>query len=319
MVLGKFCPPTTGHCYLVDFARNYVDTLTVVVGTLQRESIPGAQRFAWMKELFPDVNVVHCTDENPQYPHEHPDFWDIWRASLRRFVPEGPDYVFASEDYGFRLAKELGATFVPVDINRRIVPVSATRVREDPMRYWDYLPACVRPWFVRKVCIIGPESTGKSTLARQLAAHFGTVFVDEYARGHIDAHGGEVAPDMFPAFIRGQKASEEALARQANRVLICDSDAFTTTLFHELYAGPCPQWMRDEATRRSYDLYLLTAPDTPFIDDPQRNHPEHRHWFYDRCVEWLESNGRRYVVIRGGWEERFAAAREAVERVVGGD
>ena len=80
MVLGKFHPPTLGHRYLVDFARHYVRDLTVVVGTLRREEIPGELRFRWMREMFPDVRVVHLTDENPQYPAEHPDFWDIWRA-----------------------------------------------------------------------------------------------------------------------------------------------------------------------------------------------------------------------------------------------
>ena len=83
LVLGKFLPPHAGHVYLCEFARNYVDELTIVVGTLAREPIAGTTRFAWMRELFPFDRVVHLTDENPQDPSEHPAFWDIWRASLR--------------------------------------------------------------------------------------------------------------------------------------------------------------------------------------------------------------------------------------------
>jgi len=71
-----------------------------------------------MRELFPDLDVVHLTDENPQEPHEHPRFWDIWRESLLRFAPRKPDLVFASEKYGERLAKELGARWIPVDVAR---------------------------------------------------------------------------------------------------------------------------------------------------------------------------------------------------------
>lgn len=104
LVLGKFMPPHLGHVYLVDFARAYASDITVVVGTLAREPIPGALRFEWMRELAPSANVVHLTDENPQEPHEHPRFWDIWRESLLRVAPK-PDYVFASEMYGARLAR----------------------------------------------------------------------------------------------------------------------------------------------------------------------------------------------------------------------
>ncbi|CFS06952.1 Putative transcriptional regulatory protein NadR (probably AsnC-family) [Mycobacterium tuberculosis] len=83
MVLGKFMPPHAGHVYLCEFARRWVDELTIVVGSTAAEPIPGAQRVAWMRELFPFDRVVHLANENPQRPWEHPDFWDIWKASLQ--------------------------------------------------------------------------------------------------------------------------------------------------------------------------------------------------------------------------------------------
>ena len=317
MVLGKFLPPTLGHRYLIDFARAWCPNLTVIVGTLQREPIPGDLRLAWMRELFPDVSVLHLTDENPQYPHEHPDFWQIWHDSIRRLMPTGPDFVFASEEYGFKLAEVLGARYIPVDTPRELVPVSATQVREQPMLHWRYLPDCVRPWFVRRVCIIGPESTGKSTLAKQLAQQYDTLQVGEYARGCIDAHQGRVDAEMFRLFVRGQAASEQALARQANRILICDSDAFTTALYHELYIGGRPDWIMEEARRRSYDLYLLADPDgTPYIADNQRLHPDKRQWFFDQCVNWLDERKAPYQILTGAWEQRFRQACDAVDRLL---
>jgi hypothetical protein len=90
-----------------------------------------------MCEAFPGVDLVHHTDELPQAPEEHPQFWGIWRASIRRHVPGRIDYVFASEDYGERLAAELDARFVPVDRERRNVPVSGRAIRQDPMAHWD--------------------------------------------------------------------------------------------------------------------------------------------------------------------------------------
>ena len=316
LVLGKFLPPTNGHRLLVDFARHYVDELTVVVGTLAREPIPGGVRVAWMRELFPTVKVVHLTDENPQFPHEHPDFWEIWRQSLRRVVPTGPDLVFASEAYGARLAEVLGARFVPVDLGREQVPVSGTAVRDDPMGHWQHLPDVVRPWFVRRVAVIGPESTGKTTLARDLARHFGTVWVAEYARLLLDAVGFELDPAVFDVILRGQRAAEEALARQANRVLVCDTEAFTSALYHELFLGHPSAALLAEADRRRYDLFLLCDDDVPWVADPQRPHPEWRPWYKQRCLEWLERRGTPWVLVRGGWDERRARAIAAVTELL---
>lgn len=317
MVLGKFLPPTRGHQYLIDFARSWCPDLTVIVGSLHQEPIPGEQRVRWMRELFPDLTILHLTDENPQYPHEHPDFWQIWHDSIRRLMPTGPDFVFASEQYGFRLAEILGARYIPVDTPRQLVPVSASLVREQPMTNWEYLPDCVRPWFVRKVCIIGPESTGKSTLAQQLAQQYRTAWVAEYARGCIDAHQGRVDADLFPLFVKGQAASEAALARQANRLLICDSDPFTTALYHELYIGGQPEWILEEALKRRYDLYLLANPaGTPYIADNQRLHPQHRTWFFNECLGWLQQQNRPYLVLRGDWDQRFGQACAAVNELL---
>src|SRR4051794_34695897 len=257
MLLGKFLPPHLGHVYLVEFASRYVDQLTVVVCSLAREPIPGELRYRWMRELFPFDNVVHLTDELPQEPKEHPDFWALWKASLERVLPGRPDFVFASEDYGRKLAEVLGGEFVPVDRDRVAVPVSGTAIRTDPMRHWDYIPRCVRPYFARRVCVFGPESTGKTTLARRLAEHFGTAWVPEYARTLIEAQQGRIEREDMARIARGQIASEEALARNARRLLVCDTDVLTTRIWSETLYGTCDPFVAEQAMRRPYDLTLL--------------------------------------------------------------
>jgi NadR type nicotinamide-nucleotide adenylyltransferase len=316
MVLGKFMPPHLGHVYLVEFAHNYVEQLTVVVGTLRSEPIPGELRFRWMRELFPNDNVVHHTDENPQEPKDHPDFWRIWHDSLMRVLPGRPDFVFASEDYGVKLAEVLGARFVPVDKARGVMPVSGSAVRRDPLGHWKYLPRCVRPYYVKRVCVFGPESTGKSTLTRRLAEHFQTVAVPEYARTLLEAQSGQLSADDIPRIARGQIASEEALARSSNRVLICDTDVLTTTIWSEMLYGTCPSWVRDEAERRRYDLYLLTDVDVPWVLDPVRYLPDNRADFLRVCEEQLRQRGRPYVKLSGSWEKRFEDACRAVEALL---
>ena len=316
MVLGKFMPPHMGHKYLIDFARNYVENLTVLVGTLISEPIPGDLRHRWVKELFPDVNVLHLTDENPQYPEEHPDFWQIWHDSIRRLIPSGPDYVFASEDYGWKLAEILGAEFVPVDVGREIVPISGTAVRDNPYENWQYIPECVKPYFVKRVCIFGPESTGKSTLTKRLAEHFHTVYVSEYARIVIEANDGRCCIEDIEKIARGQIASEDALVRQANRLLFCDTDLLTTTIWSRELFGKCPKWVEESANERKYDLYLLLDVDVPWVDDIVRYLPEARKSFFDECEAVLKKCQANYVVIAGSWSERFEKSCLEVEKLI---
>ena len=167
--------------------------------------------------MAPNARVIHVNDENPE--ETHPQFWQIWEATLRASLPSIPNYVFASEDYGWKLAELLGMQYIPVNHPRTLVPISATLIRSDPMQYWQYIPPVVRPHFVKRVCIHGPESTGKSTLTIDLARHFSTVFVEEYARGLLDFKDGRCDYEDIEKIARGHRASEQALARQANRVL----------------------------------------------------------------------------------------------------
>jgi HTH-type transcriptional repressor of NAD biosynthesis genes len=111
LIIGKFMPPHRGHQYLIDQALRHVagPDLTVLVCSLAAEPITGAIRYAWMNELYPGANVQHLTDELPSEPQDHPRFWELWVAAIRRFVPTGPDLVFTSEAYGDELAARLGA------------------------------------------------------------------------------------------------------------------------------------------------------------------------------------------------------------------
>lgn len=320
MILGKFLPPHAGHRYLVDFARHYCDELTVLVCTLAREPIPGALRYDWMRRMFPDCRVVHITDEVPQTPAEHSDFWQIWRDLVLGAMPEGVDYVFASEDYGFKLAEVLGAEYIPVDHHRELMPVSGTAIRQDPLKHWRYIPDEVRPYYLRRVCVFGPESTGKSTLTRDLARHFDTLYVHEYARPLLDFKDGRCDYEDIERIARGQAAAEDALAPRANRVLFCDTDPLTTSIWSDVFFQKCPAWVSEEAALRTYDLYLLLDVDVPWVNDGQRYFPDdpRRRAFFERCRDTLDALARPRVLIRGDWPERLAHAIAAVKQHIPG-
>jgi HTH-type transcriptional regulator, transcriptional repressor of NAD biosynthesis genes len=318
MILGKFMPPHLGHVYLADFARKFCDRLTILVCSIAREPIPGHLRYRWMREMFPTCDVVHIQDELPQEPCEHEQFWPLWTAAIRRVIPTGPDFVFASEPYGQQLAEVLSAKFMPVDIARDLVPISATAIRDNPLANWRFIPPAVRPHYVKRICIFGPESTGKSTLARQLAAHFQTVYASEYARPLLDLKAGHCDPADFPFIARGQLACEDALARQANRVLFCDTDLLTTSIWHEKLVGLCPTWLLKQAAARTYDLYLLLDIDVPWVNDGQRffSSPADRQAFFEHCENTLKSRNKPYIIIRGNWKQRLAHAIREVNALL---
>ena len=315
MLLGKFMPLHKGHVYLIEFAMNYVDELTVVVGTLKSEPIPGEIRYCWVKEMFPSVNVVHLQDENPQYPHEHPEFWQIWQNSLKRVLPWQPDLLFASEEYGFKLAKILGAEFIPCDQTRSIVPVSATQIRQNPWTNWEFLPRRVRTYFCKKICIFGPESCGKSTLTKQLADHFNTASVPEYARTYLESRRFDLQYEDMELIARGQLASEKALLPNAEKLLFCDTDILSTRIWSEFLFGRSCEWLTEHSADSHFDLYLLLDIDVPWVEDPLRYLPDERQSFFSACKEMLEAHNKNYSIISGDWQQRFNTAVQEVNKI----
>lgn len=309
-------PPHRGHLHLVDFARAYTDDLTIVVGSLAAEPIDGALRYAWMKELAPGARVVHLTDENPQQPEEHPEFWSIWRDSLRRVARRPVDLLFASEPYGARLAHELGARFIPTNAGRELLAVSGSAVRQDPFTCWDFIPPCVQAYYARRVVIFGPESTGKTTLAQRMSAELGGTFVPEYARTYLQGREADFGPQDMIAIARGQRASEEALARAGRPLLVCDTDPLTTLLWSQELFGEVPEPLRTLAEHDHYDLTLCLNVDVPWVEDPLRLRPYEREGFLERCLEALRARGRRHIVISGSWEERWERALQAVGKLI---
>ena len=228
IVIGKFMPPHAGHQYLIQFARSFTPEITVFVCTLSHEPIPGELRFAWMSRLFPNVHLVHITEEIPAASRSSAGAHEIWAEAVRTRLETNPRYVFASESYGADLAGALGAQFVPVDPRREVFPVSAGMIREHPLAHWRYIPAVVRPYFARKIAVVSADSRSAARLVEELAQHYQTPFATDYAAylqtlelAGPTIHGPE-------AMARAQAASEAALLEQANRFLFTPTEVLWT-------------------------------------------------------------------------------------------
>ncbi|WNI25583.1 AAA family ATPase [Streptomyces sp. ITFR-16] len=338
LVLGKFYPPHAGHHHLVRTARDRCERLTVLVCAASVESVPLADRVAWMREAHPDVTVVGAMDDTRMDLHD-PAVWDAHMAVFTGAVPEPVDAVFTSESYGDELARRFGAESVCVDPDRTAFPVSGTAVRADPAGCWDFLEAPVRAALTRRVVVLGAESTGTTTLARALAAHYRrrggvwarTGYVAEYGREFSEqklaalrarwpeAQWEDVTfgTDDFPMIAEAQNAREEAAARAGSPVLVCDTDSFATTVWHERYVGGRNPLVERTADRLTHHLWLLTDHEgVDFEDDGLRDGEELRPWMTDRFRAELTRTGRTFIEVTGSREERLARAVEAVDALL---
>lgn len=319
LIIGKFMPPHLGHLHLFDFGAGWCGALTIVVEHIAGEPIPSATRAAWVAELAPRARVLHLDRAMPQRPEDDPDFWATWGGALRALLPALPDVVFASEPYGAPLAACLGARFIPVDLGRAAVPISATAIRADPQACWPMLPPPVRAHYARRVAVVGPESSGKTTLSRWLATELGATWVPEHARALLEQRGAldRGWPAVLDDIARGQRASEAALARSCGGLLICDTDLLTTTLWSEALTGAVAPWIAAAAAAARYELTLVCAPDLPFEPDPVRYRPEERPAFHAALLDRLQAAQRPFVCVSGTGPEREVRALAALRAALG--
>jgi NadR type nicotinamide-nucleotide adenylyltransferase len=166
---------------------------------------------------------------------------------------------------------------------------------------------------VIRVSLFGPESTGKTTLAQQLAVHYRTVAVPEYGRIYCEIFGNDCDAADLRAIVDGQYLLEDAAARKANRLMILDTDAVMTAVWSDVLLG---KRLPDLNTVRAADFYLLADIDVPFETDAIRYFPEQaeRQRMFDLCRAELERRQLPYVVVRGDREVRLATSIATIDK-----
>jgi NadR type nicotinamide-nucleotide adenylyltransferase len=340
LVVGKFCPLHRGHMHLIQSAIGACAEVLVISYTKPEFDGHGrAARAAWLAAVFPQVRSLVVDDawldrlcrrrglrERRRLPHNdapadvHREF-TAWLCTA--ICATTVDAVFTSEDYGDGFAAALTAYFgahdrrphdvrhVCVDRARATVPVSGTRIRADLHRHREFLHPAVYATFVRRVCLLGGESSGKTTLARTLARELGTVWVPEVGRELWEEQGGRLDYADMRRIAERQAAREEALLREATRWLICDGSALTTAFYSLDGYGRV-----DPAVRRlagqPYAHTFLCAPDFPFVQDGTRRDAAFRARQFRWYARVLEARGIPYVLLEGTVAQRVAAVRAAL-------
>ncbi|MHB9108893.1 MAG: AAA family ATPase [Armatimonadota bacterium] len=315
VVIGKFYPPHNGHHFLIRAALAQCERVAVLVCWKPEHTVPIGMRMACLREEHPEAEIIEVFDTLGD------DDTVGWAENTLKILGYRPDAVFTSEDYGDPYARLMGAEHVMVDRERKAVPCSGSLIRANPLSHLDCLSPCMRAYYVKRVCVVGAESTGTTTMAQALAAHYRTNWVEEYGREYSivkweRGYTDEWTTDEFIHIAEEQCRREDEAARTANKVLICDTDAFATAIWHRRYVGSrCPE-VEAIANRRHYDLYLLTGDEIPFVQDGMRDGEHIRHWMHKVFVKELIAGGRRWELLTGTHEVRLAKAVRSIDALL---
>ena len=291
-VLGRFDPPTAADLAALDAMRTDAGA-PLGIGLVARPSDTFALpvRLRWLRELAHPGDRIEVLDDG-------------------------------LEDGAPGLVLPTDGLLAPdgTDPRWRLPTAPGEAVKADPMGRWDDLPAPVRPAFVRRLRLFGAESSGKSTMAAHLAETFGTVWVPEQWRGLYVKHGHRWEPELVMEVATAQLEAEEQAARQANRLLVCDTDALMTLVYARAAFGTGPAFLEAlcdspwYATR--YAATLLFAPDLPWEPDPVREGPEARDRYFRLFRDELALRRVPYALVSGTGRAREAVAEASAQSVL---
>jgi len=311
VVVGKFNPPHLGHVYLIQQASHRVERLYVILCDRQDQTLSAAQRREWLLDATPsNVRVLVTPDDLP--PSNEP-----WARRALEILPEPPDVAFTSEDWGQGWAELMGAEHVLVDRHRNAFPISGTALRSDLGREFAWLVPAARQALARRVVLVGAESTGKTTMAGALAQLLKTVWVPEHGRwyweGRRHLEDQSWSTDELRRIAVAQVRLEEDLARRAtNGIVVADTDALVTAVWHERYLGTQDPVLERMATERPPALYLICSPDFPWIQDGTRESEQHRAKMHESTVARIQALGAKMGLLTGSHEQRLSTAMNHV-------
>ena len=167
---------------------------------------------------------------------------------------------------------------------------------------------------IPKVCVIGPECTGKTELSKALAAHYRTDWVAEYARAYLGKLGRPYDQADLLKIAHGQLQIKDECIRDANKLLICDTNLIVIKIWSEVKFGTVDADILEKMTERSYDLFLLTYIDVPWENDPLREHPSRREELYQLYLSELKKLQTPFVEVNGPLEQRKKSSIEAIKK-----
>lgn len=325
---GSFNPLHMGHVKCITKASLMCKKLLIVISDTGKPSdIDVLVKYRWIYNVtkhLRNVSIMILKDSS-----ESKEAYSVEMAMedsklVKEFAGEKIDVVFCGSDYSeesFWNKCYPDADFYVFERDG----ISSTAIRENPLAHWDELPVAVRPYYVKKVLIIGSESTGKSTLTINLAHYFNTNYIEEAGR-EISVRSGDddkMLPGDFTEILMTQKMMEIKAIEQSNRVLFEDTDCLTTYFYLGFWndgdKGPNGTLAKAIDGLNDYDLILFLEPDVEFVNiDNDRNVEieREREKYSEKLKAILKETGRSFHSVSGDYEERFNTAVELVKKMM---
>jgi NadR type nicotinamide-nucleotide adenylyltransferase len=302
VILMTALVPTIGHDFLVKFARNFLTDsahLFVIISTRSKEPTLFSERISSEMLKCRTIIVNHSDEDAPQNPEGPNDFkfWEYWRDKVHSLVGQKIDYVFASEKYGHDLAEWLDAEFIPVDIARDVVRAKGLIVRRNLSEKFDLVSPAVQMKMHKNIVLFGPESCGKTTMAKHLAATFKSQFLPEWARPYLEEVGPETTEKRMRTIVNGQFALEQCIDK-TKLFTFLDTDLLTTLGFYRLYnmKPPIDLFEKIKLTRVA-KTYIVMNDEIPFTADILRYGGDHRESKKQFWIDILNEFDRHYYVV----------------------
>ncbi|MFS4437216.1 AAA family ATPase [Paracoccaceae bacterium GXU_MW_L88] len=308
LIPGAFMPLQAGQLALIRAAFAMDHRVTIALQDRGDDPIPAGIRAAWLRDLFPDVKIIFVDNETGARD------LDDWLTTLKDWRA---GRLLCSEPWGPDLAKSLKADWTVMDPERVTFPIHSKDLRADLVSHWAQLPGVARPYFQKRLTLVGPESVGKSQISKHLAEKFGGPHVPEYGRPFEKYRDeGDYSGQELFAIVDGHEAWRGAIAHHAGPVLFEDTDALMTAVWAEMLLGR--RLRRLEKILLRADHYILLGDDVPWVDDGIRYYgrEEKRREFFNATRAMLDRLGASYDIVTGDWETREARAEDIARTMI---
>ena len=323
---GSFNPLHMGHVDCIIRAANMCKELYIVLSIgHNRGEIDGRIRYRWIYQLtkhIGNVKIITLEDEAASKAEYDEKYWQSDADKVKAAVGKPIDVVFCGSDYD---ENSFWNKCYP-ESKLYIFPrndISSTEIRKNPYAHWDWIPNIVKPYYVKKVLLMGGESTGKSTLTINLANRFNTNYIDEAGRDISERSGTEtmMLSEDFTEILLQHKLNEIKAIEHSNKVFFEDTDTLITQFFMGFLEDPGIEKNKALSDAidalNAYDLILFLEPDVAFVQDGDRSEEirDNREKYSDQIKDLILSHGKRFVIVSGSYEERYEKAIAEVNRL----
>lgn len=348
VVFGTFAPLHQGHLDLIMQAKKECDGGCIVIvdgrdGDRGGKGMPLKLRYRYVREFFADDDLVavYAIDETELGIEAYPNGWDKFIGEVERIfdlaTEEGSSVFYVSEDEYYEHLDKLGYSVVKLD--RELNPISATMIRENPIKHWDKITFPFRRVFSKNILICGTASEGKTTLTKDLGKYFNAPYSHEYARDYMEESyisEWELDGADYMAFLDGQYQMNKKLINSPSNqgIFFADSDSMTTRMYAEYYCKDPELELTesefeeiavaaDAITKKCrWDKIYLLCPHGVFVDDHTRymafsGEDERRELFEILCNNIKASgNWDKVTILYGGYWNNFKKIIEEVKEIM---